>query len=115
MDEIEPLMKELARVVVKRQMPLSPVLRYIRVQACLRACREWGNTVYAARVLGVSRSTLWRLRRGSPVSSWGWELAGIWTVAWVWGRPLKLLPRPMRVWTYTLGLILAGIVGLSHV
>lgn len=64
MDEIGSLVKELARRLVKQELALWPVTRAIQREAGLLALRAHGNGTHAARALGVSRSTLWRLRRG---------------------------------------------------
>ena len=66
MDEIGHLVREISRLIVRRGAHLNPVLRAIRTQSSFKALEALGSSTKAAEALGVSRSTLWRLRRGRP-------------------------------------------------
>ena len=61
---MERLLREVSRLVVRKQIRLTWVYRTVRAEAGLRAMREWGSMTLASRVLGVSRTTLRGLKRG---------------------------------------------------
>ena len=62
--EVEDLLEELARRVVRGGLRWGPVVRELRRLVWMRGMRELGGVTRASLDLGVSRSSLSRLKRG---------------------------------------------------